>query len=360
MTLMNATRASRLSWLILGLLITALSPVLFSQSISTFDFPNSSYTHPTAINMKGEITGYYFATAAYHGFIRRSNGSFASFDVPMQPGGFPPNAFPMDINNMGQITGFYALESQLHSFLRQADGTIVKFLPSSSTTQSQLRAYAQSDLYDKPMCGGEDRWLAFSINDVGQITGSGPLTTAVASGFLRAPDGSITSFDVAPPGLSQRTCPQAINVWGQIAGYDSSLTGFVRQRNGTVAQFSAPNASETIPTAINLFGAITGFYADSTGMHGFIRLASGVFNSFDPPGSLNTEPTAINALGEIAGFYSGTDGIAHSFVREPNGTVRAFNVPKSQGTFARSINLFGTITGDYFDGSSYHGFIRKK
>jgi len=341
-----------------GLATLAVAPPVFSQKIVTFDYPNSSDTHPTALNFKGEITGYYLASSEYHGFVRRPNGSFTSFDVPLPPGGFPPNAIPMDINDFGQITGLFAFEVQFHSFLRQPDGTIVQFEPPLSA-QSRLTPQLQFSSFDKPLCGGEDQWLAVAINDAGQITGSGPVSTAVASGFTRARDGSIKAFDTAPPSPGQRTCPQAINVWGQVVGYDSTLNAFLRQRDGSITQFALPAASETVPTAINFFGEVTGFYEDSTGFHGFIRRSNGVTISFDPSGSANTEPTAMNDLGEITGFYSGMDGIAHSFLRKPNGTIITFDVRNSQGTYARSINLLGVITGDYFDGTSHHGFIRK-
>ncbi|WP_348261166.1 hypothetical protein P8935_15315 [Telmatobacter sp. DSM 110680] len=349
------------SWLfrlIVGLTALAVAQPLFSQKIVIFDYPNSSDTHPTALNFKGEITGYYLASSTYHGFLRRPDGSFTSFDVPLPAGGFPSNAIPMDINDLGQITGFYAFEVQLRSFLRQPDGTIVQFEPPLSAP-SRVTAQLQSNSYDKPICGGEDWWLSVAMNDAGQVVGSGPVSTAVASGFIRARDGSIKYFDAAPPSLGQQTCPQAINVWGQIVGYDNTFSAFLRERDGRITQFTLSDASETIPTAINFFGEVTGFYQDNTGFHGFIRHPNGVTISFDPAGSNATEPTAMNALGEITGFYSGMDGIAHSFLRKRNGTIISFDVQNSHGTFARSISLAGAITGEYFDGASYHGFIRK-
>jgi hypothetical protein len=357
-------RRLRIAKLLVALVVAGTAPALLSQHVVTFDLPASSYTHPTSINFRGEITGYYLASNGdIQGFVRHANGSLKSFIVPQPPGGFAPNAIPMEINDWGQITGFYQFEVQLHGFVRQPNGTIVQFLPPPAS-QAQVRANVQTLLYDKPMCGGEDHTVPLAINDLGQIAGSTPGLEANASGFLRTSGGAVDTFDVAPPSPFRFTCPQAINLWGQVTGYytdsNGAWTAFLRRANGGIISFGHPGAVETVPTAINLFAQVTGFYQDSIGFHGFTRLPNGTLLSFDPAGSINTQPTAINDLGEISGFYSKLDGIAHSFLREANGRIVTFDVPNSQGTYARSLNLLGTVTGEYFDGNTYHGFVRRK
>jgi hypothetical protein len=359
----------RLARRILALLIIGTGTTLFSQTIITFDVPNSSNTHPTAINGKGAITGYYIPSSGggESGFIRHPGGRVVFFDVPDVAG-----TFPMDINDIGQVIGFWSRPGEQLGFLRQRDGTVVQIPSAPAPSSSTQKALQQAVTYVgslKPQCGNNDSNVPLAINDLGQITGS--TNGSGALGFLENANGTTIDFDVQPnsPGLIKGTCPQAINLWGDITGYyfNNGIgagvqlpRGFLRQRDGNIVTFGPANATQTIPMAINLFGQITGFYSDDTGTHGFVRQPNGNIKSFDPADSNNTEPTGINAWGEVTGFYIGPDGIAHSFLREANGAMITFDVPNSQGTFARSINLQGTITGDYFDGSSYHGFIRKR
>jgi hypothetical protein len=54
--------------------------------------------------------------------------------------------------------------------------------------------------------------------------------------------------------------------------------GFVRAPDGTITSFDVPNAGTgpgqgTLPSGINQMGAITGLYIDSNNMaHGFLRI----------------------------------------------------------------------------------------
>lgn len=99
--------------------------------------------------------------------------------------------------------------------------------------------------------------------------------------------GSIITFD---PTGSQ---PQAISGSGAITGFyidaGSVYHGFLRAHDGTLTTFDAPGAgtqqySGTQPYGINAAGAITGFYIDASSVdHGFLRARDGSIASFDPP-----------------------------------------------------------------------------
>jgi hypothetical protein len=79
----------------------------------TFDVPNASSTQPTAINPRGEITGSYSdANSASHGFIRRKNGTLTTFDVPNAT-----NTYATGVNPRGQITGWYSDVGGVHGFV---------------------------------------------------------------------------------------------------------------------------------------------------------------------------------------------------------------------------------------------------
>lgn len=337
-----------------------------AQTITTFDPPNSTTTIASSINLHGQITGSYADATSVHGFLRKRDGNFLTFDA-FTDGSFPSNATALDINAAGQIIGYYENSLAVGSFLRRTNGTIVAFSPSES---SRVNAAASPSAVKSPGIPCAAGAVAVAINDLGQIAGGWPGSGGNCSGYIRKRDGTITTFVVPSEFHSDNfiptTNPRDISLFGQITGeyfdVDSSdgilVRGFVRQPNGAIVRFDVPSPNRTFPTAINLFGQIAGHYQDSSGTHGFLRHSNGRIVTFDPTGSSDTEPASINDLGQITGYYLGADGTFYGFLRNWDGSITTFDAPNSHGTFAQSINLFGQITGYYFDGSSYHGFVR--
>jgi hypothetical protein len=77
---------------------------------------------------------------------------------------------------------------------------------------------------------GSVETVAVSINPSGEITGSYLDTTGVEHGFLRAPDGTLETFD---PAGSRGTFPASINPAGTITGFQEAgidVHGFFRSR----------------------------------------------------------------------------------------------------------------------------------
>jgi hypothetical protein len=140
---------------------------------------------------------------------------------------------------------------------------------------------------------------------------------------LRAPDGTITTFDVpAAVGLTGAT---GINPAGAITGFyfdaNSVSHGFLRARDGTITAFDPPGSIApfgTEPVAITPAGAIVGNYSDGAMLHGFLRAPDGTFTNVDPPGSLETMPNAVNPAGAIAGSYGDANGVLHGFLFFPH------------------------------------------
>ena len=139
------------------------------------------------------------------------------------------------------------------------------------------------------------------------------------------------------------TSVTSINDLGVSAGYyeDPKFVnhGFLRASDGTLTTFDPPVGSLAAgPQSINSAGAITGAYIDATfTFHAYLRGPDGTFNTFE---------NAAN------GF--------HGFLRTPDGTITEFNAPgAAKGTSALSINSVGTITGFYIDANGViHGFLR--
>ena len=113
-----------------------------------------------------------------------------------------------------------------------------------------------------------------SVNDSLTVTGYYIDQAGAREGFIRNPDGKLTTFAVAG---STVTSPVAINAAGEIAGSSVSATGisygFVRYPNGYIATFN-PSSRLHLVTAINKEGTIVGNYSTTDTvppLHGFVR-----------------------------------------------------------------------------------------
>jgi hypothetical protein len=181
--------------------------------------------------------------------------------------------------------------------------------------------------------------LPVGINPAGAIAGVYADAGAVSHGFVRAPDGTITTFDAsgAGTGPGQGTmlgpghvggyCGPVINPAGTITGYyvdvNDAFHGFLRARDGSITTFDAPGAGNgfgqgTNPVAITPAGAITGYYVEASyAQHGFLRARDGTFTTFDPPGSVFTVANSISPGGAITGAFSDASNATHGFLRIP-------------------------------------------
>jgi hypothetical protein len=107
--------------------------------------------------------------------------------------------------------------------------------------------------------------------------------------------------------------------------------------------------------------------ANAAAKAGTFTTKAGTFTTFDVPGAVAYDVFGINPAGAIAGSYY--DGITfHGFLRTFGGTITTFDPPGSTNTsvgpggepFAGPpINPAGAISGSYFDTSgAEHGFLR--
>jgi len=107
--------------------------------------------------------------------------------------------------------------------------------------------------------------------------------------------------------------------------------------------------------------------ANAVAKPGTFITKAGTFTTFDIPAAVDIGPNGINPVGAITGSYY--DGLTfHGFLRTPGGTIITFDPPGSTDTsvgpggepFAGPpINPAGSITGYYSDANSVnHGFVR--
>jgi hypothetical protein len=252
-------------------------------TIITFDVPGAvNGTFPVSINPAGAIAGYYFDSGGVgHGFVRTRDGAFITFDPPGVTTAPGLNTAPFGINPAGTTAGFWYTNIGprffAHGFVRTREGAITKF--------------------DVP---GASQTLAFNINPAGTVAGyynahSGVNGGDLFRGFVRTPNGAFTTFDAPGAGTApgQGTFTAAANglnpagaVTGQYLDASNLNHGYVRAPNGAITTFDVPGAHQTFVNCINPAGVIAGFYGvgDSVS-HGYVRAPNGAITKFDVPGA---------------------------------------------------------------------------
>jgi hypothetical protein len=250
-------------------------------------------TLTVAINNRGETAGSSVDAApgedgqlppgSINGFVRSRRGDSTKFDGPRGE-----NVSVFGLNNRGQTTGVYTDAGAVPG----PDG----LLPPGAVHGFVRDPNGRISTFDVPF-----PYLhgVLDINDRGQTVGFYDLPSGPGGGFLREPNGEITPIDV--PGAGTFTFPFAINNRSQVVGYyadedtrfnpDGSIPpnkvhGFVWD-DGRFRRFDVTDSLATFPYGINNRGQIVGGYFDPAGkQHGFL-LESGQYRTLDAPGRVD-------------------------------------------------------------------------
>jgi hypothetical protein len=286
---------------------------------STVDAPGAGTgylqgTEANGIGDHGKVVGYYYdANDVYHGFLRDVDGTIITIDSPNA--GTAPNQGTnvVSINKDGESAGYIQdSNSVYHSFVRSSSGTFTLFdAPKAGTTAKQGTVV----LYES------------GLNSQGETCGFYFDSNGNVFPFIRKKSGVVISFD---PLKSTLTFPTWINDGGITVGCAltaDSCYGFIRNPDGALTTFKVPypnlGTAGTQPNAISSSGVITGLFGDSNNItHGFVRSGDGVFSKFDAPGAgsvagsyQGTTPESINAAGEIVGYLVDSNQVNHGFIR---------------------------------------------
>jgi hypothetical protein len=173
-----------------------------------------------------------------------------------------------------------------------------------------------------------------------------------------------TFFTFAPPNAQ----PWGINNVNQIVGFRDNFAnnslinhGFLRNVDGSITGFDAPDAGVTQTYGINNIGHTSGYFIDSSFVtHGFLVI-DGQSLQIDFPGSILTQAFGINDFDLLVGSFGVSDGIVHGFVRFPDGSFEQFDFPGSTTSITSPIALdsFGNCVGTFTNTAlpSVHGFL---
>jgi hypothetical protein len=323
--------------------VTSLLFVAFTlnaQNIKTFDFPNASDTSPSAISSSGEIVGIYYDNTGGHAFLRDSKGKFKTFD---DPNGF--QTVPLAINSRLIVGNYLSNQLDPHGmqlqpgFIRDNKGAFSDVLPPSALAV-----------------------FPTAISSSGVVVGWTVQTDFSRDSFIRSPDGTITLLTFG----SVESQINAINPAGQTTGdyfpdpNSLDVIGFLREPDGSVTTFNVLDQSRTFPFAMNARGQIVGFSQDlaTNTSHGFLRDVDGTITIIDYPGAISTGVFGIDSRGRVAGNYSISPSEVGVFVREVDGTFTNIEVPPSQFTSVSGMNPQGEIVGTFGDENlRIHGWL---
>jgi hypothetical protein len=193
-------------------------------------------------------------------------------------------------------------------------------------------------------------------------------------GFLRAPNGTITTFDptFCAVGSTSVISSSAINSSGAVIGFCGiPNVGFVRDpTTGAFTEINPPGSTGTQVNSINDSGEVAGSYVDSAlpaKTHGFVWSPVSGYTSFDVPGGTFAEDhfgvdiVSINSSGQVAGFYFVSSSVADGFLRNPDNTFTTFPAPVAGDRVqATSMNDSAQITGFYGPGfTTFSGFLQQ-
>lgn len=254
-------------------------------TIDYISVPDNGDPYPTAINRYGDVAG-----VAWHscgdlgyvcpvGFMRRANGTIETFYATGNP---LDDTQVWAMNDARETAGYFEDASyRLHGFMRQDNGTVL--------------------IVDGP---GAMATELTKINNNGYAAGTF-FDGAAWHGLLVAPDGSQTVFDIfGAVGYGI----EGMKDDGTIVGYyyhdGLEMTGFIRTPDGTITSISVDGSSSTYVASINRAGKTAGFYGAGKVKQGFVQSPSGKSKILKIKGFRDVLPVAISDRGVVAGTFT--------------------------------------------------------
>jgi hypothetical protein len=256
-------------------------------------------TYPVSINARGDVTGYWTSSAGpvppVQGFVRDRWGVFSAINVPGSTSVWPTqiNASGTVVGFYSTATD-YALPWQ--AFVRYPNGVVTTFnIPGSLNTvfngindAGEIIGVSESGT---PYFKLSRKGVLTSLNAFPEgINREGDIVEARGQqqGFVQFPNGYVTAFTV--PGAGWLADYIRINDLGYVMGaYSDQLNtpdvavtspphGFIRSPDGVITSFDPPNSTSTMPTGLNNANEVIGYYEVnpnplmSTPVLGFLRL----------------------------------------------------------------------------------------
>jgi N-acetylneuraminic acid mutarotase len=311
-----------------------------SGTITAFDAAGAGTgvdqgTIPIAIDAAGDVTGVFLdANNAIHGFVRAAaSGTITTIDAPGAGTGTQQGTFPDAIDAAGDVSGFYIDANNVgHGFVLPANGTIVTYdAPDVNATASLIAgvggrtARLASRTINASSLNIGHKNSSSILSKIKSFLGKTGGVTSASSGLFSG--GSSLPYATASLG---NLFFNSVNASGQIVGIytngDAVIHSYLRAANGTLTTFDAPNAGTgaqqgTGGLAINASGTIVGGYIDTNSViHGFVFapaltatttaiLSESSTSTYGGPITLTATVTPAPPNGETVYFKSGATTI---------------------------------------------------
>lgn len=279
-------------------LVGTVAPAATIEVIETFDYPGpGNLTLPQKINDSKLVVGIVVdAVGVTRGFLRNRQGVFSDAWVePNDTGNFTTGR---GINNPRTVCGEY---------LNGANGTFHGYFLAHAK-------FSEFDITDAT------NTINLAINNAGDFAGTAVFADGSQPAFVSL-GGDITLFTVPD---ATATLAYSLNASEQSVGYylDAAAVahGYLRDGDGTLTfPIDPPGSVGTVLFGNNNSNWVVGRWADSAGVtHGLFFITPDDFVTFDYPGSAFTSLNGINQAGYICGRYVDAAGIAHGFLAKVN------------------------------------------
>ncbi|HLY06931.1 MAG TPA: hypothetical protein VKR31_14395 [Rhizomicrobium sp.] len=249
-------------------------------TITAFDPTGSTSTEVTSINDNGDVAGWYrTASGTYVNFVRASDGTITTFNATK--GNEPVT---IGLNAKGKVAGWYLTgDYAIAGFVGMPEQRIKQLTVEgvAINTRGAVTGIDGSEGFVRAPSGqmttftgpnNPSTTVPTGINDSGVVAGYGASVCGIeAHGFSRDASGKMTAID-APD--AEYTRVTAINDKGALAGsyYYGGYHGFVRSPDGTYKTFDVAGATNgTYPEGINANREVAGGYYDANDrLHGFV------------------------------------------------------------------------------------------
>lgn len=281
------------AWFIgLTVLVTfAVAQTVFAQKRTVETFCGSETAYVGDINDMRVVVGTQAVDIEPFAFIRYPDGTFSTFDVPIQGCGtesYDVFTTAWGINNKGMIVGTTLCMSNYQGtfgYMRLQDGSAVFLTDPHGSVRPR------------------------GINDSGQITGViNPSDGSGQLGFLRDIAGQTTYLTYEGVGLS----PWGINNAGTVVGTFNDQ-GFIYANGKLEFVQYADHHGNKFPTGfldVNNAGEILGYYKVAESNYQFFVFSKRKFKALKLPELTDVGASAFNAFGDVAGGWYDYDQVA--------------------------------------------------
>jgi hypothetical protein len=266
-------------------------------SITPIAYPGTTdldLTVPGGINNLGEVAGYYIISGNVHGFIRRANGDYESFDLPTAS---PNTTIAADKVQVGGIN--------------DSDDISFSYIQNFTTFTVVVR-HRDNSFTTIFSAVGADR---AGPQGVGPVNNAGTLLVeehgTTRDGYLQFTDGATTSLRF-PGTTTWMSTRFGLNNNSETAGFDFHEVGFVGSLNGGLQSVICPDSPQgpTEVVALNDQRQVVGTLLGDTDS-GFIATPSGLTADLVPSNdSWTFSPNPVNVPGGLGRIYLNSNGPA--------------------------------------------------